>query len=305
MPFPSGWRTAGRQPELRKNKDLLLEPGKGVGSSTGPRQPPAEPRCAGRRREVRLRWRPPALSPRAGARGGAPQGLEPHGGCLSFPWSVFPSRGNQLRPDPACSRRSCSRGKLPRAPSRVPQLTRNSITHTLSSSQTQGRGCGAQPCKERHHQQRPTPPPKQLHPAHTLPGMGTGPRLCCIPKQSHRAVRTPSCAPGAAELSSPPRSPVTTRRHLSHSRPAVHKGLGRLRQPRGGLSPPFQQLWLPWECLGRRPLCFWEASNLHVAGLPNTPSPPTIERVLARHSGCGKGIPARAGGGSSLRYTPL
>lgn len=76
MPFPSGWRTAGRQPELHKNKDLLLELGKGVGSSTVPRQPPAEPRCAGRRREVQLRWRrrapgaePPAPEQRRGTTG--------------------------------------------------------------------------------------------------------------------------------------------------------------------------------------------------------------------------------------------
>lgn len=73
MPFPSGWRTAGRQPELHKNKDLLLEPGKGVGSSTVPRQPPAEPRCAARRREVRLRWRHRAPGPEREERE-APQG---------------------------------------------------------------------------------------------------------------------------------------------------------------------------------------------------------------------------------------
>lgn len=197
-------------------------------------------------------------------------------GCLRFPWVCVPLSGK-----PAAARSRL----LPAQPHMLPSYSPGQLHGSPSR--------GAPPHTEQHHPhpgffaerrkrvQSPSPArsstassAQHLRPPSTaaLPsscwgwgrsqGSAEARPAPCTPQQPHHPVRTPPCAPGEAKLSTPPRSWVTTSRHLSNSQTAVHKGLGWLRQPRGGLSPPFQQRGLAWECLGRGPLCFWEASSL-------------------------------------------
>lgn len=201
MPFPSGWRTAGRQPELHKNKDLLLELGKGVGSSTVPRQPPAEPRCAGRRREVRLRWRrrAPGAEPPARSRGGAPQGS---GAARGMP-EVSVGLCSPLRETsygqipPAAGTATHAALLFPGTAARIPEPGRPTSHGTASPAprllrREKKEGAEPQPCTKQHRQQRPTPPPtKHRRPALVVPGMGTEPGLCCSQTSTLHPTTTP------------------------------------------------------------------------------------------------------------------
>lgn len=145
---PSGRRTAGRQPGLRKNKDLLLEPGKGGGESTAS----CGTRCAGRRQ-----------SPQRGAPGvstleGRRRGLEPHMGCLRFPRDpvacagkpaaarslLLPAQAHTMLPSVPGQQRPLSHGA---------QLKRSSITCTPSSPH----GVQSQALQQAPHSLRPSP----------------------------------------------------------------------------------------------------------------------------------------------------
>lgn len=241
MPFPSGWRTAGRQPELRKNKDLLLELGKGVGSSRVPRQPPAEPRCAARRREVRLRWRHRAPGPEREER--HRRALEPHMGFLRFPWVCVPfsrkpaAARSRLLPAQPHMLPSYALGKLHRSPSWG--APKQHHPHPVSS-QREERGRRAPAPQEAAPAAAPNTSTHQWPPPCPAWGRSQG-SAAAGTSTSHPKTTPPPCQNPVMctwrgkEINPTPQ--LGDKAQTPNSQTAVHKGMGRLSTP-GWAQPP-------------------------------------------------------------------
>lgn len=189
----------------------------------------------------------------------------------------------------------------------MPQLLRSRITCTPSSSQRGETGCRAPALQQAGP---PLPAPNSLRPCPALAvlGMERAPRLCCSrdrhlapPNQSRHPVRTQPHAPGEKRLTTPALQPGDNiHEDLSNTqRLQCRRGQGGTCGPSVGsapcpgstVSPPLHlgMAWLwPLVLLG-------SIKPFAVAGLANTPMPPT-NKLAARHMCCEEGDPSTGRG---------